>query len=61
MRLFAKMKLPGFWMDTYEVTNREFKKFVDGGGDQEPYQFAGVNAKGPLARTATTASGASSE
>jgi cephalosporin-C deacetylase-like acetyl esterase len=28
--------LPGFWMDTYEVTNREFKKFVDAGGYQKP-------------------------
>ena len=31
-----RLELPGFWMDTYEVTNREFKKFVDGGGYQKP-------------------------
>jgi eukaryotic-like serine/threonine-protein kinase len=31
-----RLDLPGFWMDTYEVTNREFKKFVDGGGYQKP-------------------------
>jgi formylglycine-generating enzyme required for sulfatase activity len=24
--------LPAFWMDRYEVTNREFKLFVDAGG-----------------------------
>ncbi len=30
------LQLPGFWMDTYEVTNREFKKFVDAGGYQKP-------------------------
>ena len=24
--------LPGFWMDTFEVTNRQFKAFVDAGG-----------------------------
>jgi len=27
--------LSGYWMDKYEVTNREFKKFVDGGGYQK--------------------------
>ena len=26
------VQLPGFWMDKYEVTNREFKRFVDAGG-----------------------------
>ena len=25
-------KLPGYWMDTYEVSNRQFKAFVDAGG-----------------------------
>ena len=24
--------LPGYWMDTYEVSNRQFKAFVDAGG-----------------------------
>jgi dienelactone hydrolase/predicted Ser/Thr protein kinase len=24
--------LPDYWIDTYEVTNRQFKRFVDGGG-----------------------------
>ena len=24
--------LPEFWLDRYEVTNRQFKEFVDGGG-----------------------------
>ena len=26
------VSLPGFWIDTHEVTNREFKTFVDAGG-----------------------------
>ena len=26
------VQLPDFWMDRYEVTNREFKRFVDAGG-----------------------------
>ena len=28
-------QLPDFWMDRYEVTNREFKRFVDAGGYRE--------------------------
>jgi dienelactone hydrolase/predicted Ser/Thr protein kinase len=28
--------LPAFWIDRYEVTNAEFKKFVDAGGYQKP-------------------------
>lgn len=28
--------LPDFWIDKYEVTNREFKQFVDAGGYREP-------------------------
>ena len=27
--------LPGYWLDRYEVTNREFKRFVDSGGYQK--------------------------
>jgi formylglycine-generating enzyme required for sulfatase activity/dienelactone hydrolase len=30
--LGSAVDLPGFWMDQYEVTNRQFKAFVDGGG-----------------------------
>lgn len=30
------LTLPGFWMDAYEVSNREFRKFVDAGGYQKP-------------------------
>ncbi len=29
------VQIPGAWMDKYEVTNREFKKFVDAGGYQK--------------------------
>src|SRR5439155_27009877 len=28
----TRVRLPDFWMDKYEVTNREFKRFVDAGG-----------------------------
>ncbi len=28
----APVTLPAFWIDKYELTNREFKRFVDGGG-----------------------------
>src|SRR5262245_35220137 len=30
------ISLPGFWMDRYEVTNRQFKEFVDAGGYRKP-------------------------
>jgi hypothetical protein len=30
------VEVPGFWIDTYEVSNREFKAFVDAGGYQKP-------------------------
>ena len=39
--------LPDFWFDKYEVTNREFKRFVDAGGYRdrtfwkEPFQHGG--------------------
>src|SRR4029079_12918433 len=29
-------QLPDFWIDKYEVTNREFKRFVDAGGYRDP-------------------------
>jgi formylglycine-generating enzyme required for sulfatase activity/dienelactone hydrolase len=28
--------LPGFWLDRYEVTNRQFQEFVDAGGYRSP-------------------------
>ena len=28
--------LPGYWMDRYEVSNREFQEFVDAGGYDDP-------------------------
>jgi len=30
------ISLPGFWIDRYEVTNRQFKEFVDVGGYRKP-------------------------
>jgi hypothetical protein len=30
------MDLPDYWIDRYEVTNREFKRFIDAGGYQKP-------------------------
>src|SRR5262249_18463912 len=30
------ISLPGFWMDRYEVTNRQFKEFVAAGGYRKP-------------------------
>ncbi len=30
------VQLPDFWIDKYEVTNREFKQFVDAGGYRDP-------------------------
>jgi len=30
------VQLPDFWIDKYEVTNREFKRFVDAGGYRDP-------------------------
>jgi pimeloyl-ACP methyl ester carboxylesterase len=43
------VQLPGFWIDKYEVTNREFKRFTDAGGYsqrqywKEPFAIDGVN------------------
>jgi formylglycine-generating enzyme required for sulfatase activity/predicted Ser/Thr protein kinase len=31
----TSLALPGFWIDTYEVTNRDFKAFIDSGGYQK--------------------------
>jgi serine/threonine protein kinase len=30
-----RVSLPGFWVDRYEITNRQFKAFVDAGGYQK--------------------------
>ena len=32
LRSLSSVELDDFWMDRYEVTNRQFKAFVDGGG-----------------------------
>jgi dienelactone hydrolase len=32
----ATLQLPDFWIDKYEVTNREYKRFVDAGGYRDP-------------------------
>jgi len=45
----TQVQLPGFWIDKYEVTNREFKRFADAGGYsnrrywKEPFVIDGVN------------------
>ena len=44
----ASIPLPDFWIDRYEVTNQEFKRFVDAGGYhdakywKEPFVVSGV-------------------
>ena len=44
----ASVQVPDFWIDRYEVTNREFKRFVDAGGYRdatfwkEPFIVDGV-------------------
>ena len=32
----SRLSLPGYWMDMYEVSNRDYKRFVDAGGYQKP-------------------------
>jgi hypothetical protein len=36
------VQLPDFWIDKYEVTNREFKRFVDAGGYRESKYWKAV-------------------
>ena len=31
-----ELDLPDYWIDRYEVTNRQYKAFVDAGGYQKP-------------------------
>ena len=44
----TRVQLPDFWIDKYEVTNREFKRFADAGGYgnrqywKEPFVIDGV-------------------
>ena len=40
------VELPDFLMDKYEVTNREFKKFLDGGGYKKPEYWKEPFVKG---------------
>jgi hypothetical protein len=35
-RGFPQVRLEDFWLDTFEVTNRQFKRFVDAGGYTNP-------------------------
>src|SRR5690348_8145099 len=30
------VRIPDYWMDRYEVTNKQFKQFVDAGGYRKP-------------------------
>jgi formylglycine-generating enzyme required for sulfatase activity/dienelactone hydrolase len=32
----SKVQIPDYWMDRYEVTNKQFKQFVDAGGYRNP-------------------------
>jgi eukaryotic-like serine/threonine-protein kinase len=45
-RAVSVVNLPDYWMDRYEVTNREFKQFVDAGG----YRNRSIG-NSPLSRT----------
>ena len=40
------LALPAFWMDRFEVTNRQFKEFVDGGGYRKPEYWKQPFVKG---------------
>jgi formylglycine-generating enzyme required for sulfatase activity/dienelactone hydrolase/predicted Ser/Thr protein kinase len=39
------VSLPAFWIDRYEVTNGDFKKFVDAGGYQKPEYWTNTFVK----------------
>jgi eukaryotic-like serine/threonine-protein kinase len=39
-RTATALNLPGFWMDRYEVTNRQFKAFVDAGAYRDKKYWA---------------------
>ena len=39
------VSLSGFWLDRYEVTNRDFQKFVDAGGYREPKYWKKTSSK----------------
>ena len=43
--------LPAFWIDKYEVTNREFKRFVDAGGYRDPRFWKEAMSAGGAARS----------
>ncbi len=42
-KVFGQVVVPAFYMDTKEVTNREYKKFVDAAGHAAPEGWAGGN------------------
>ena len=41
----ARVELPPFYLDTYEVTNREYKQFIDAGGYRMPEYWTGPFVK----------------
>jgi len=41
----ARVELPPFYLDTYEVTNRQYKQFIDAGGYQMPGHWTGPFVK----------------
>jgi len=38
----TRIEVPAFWMDKYEVTNAQFKQFVDAGGYSTPAHWQGL-------------------
>lgn len=47
---FPQVMLDGYWLDTHEVSNREFKRFVDAGGYDETEYWADALAGETISR-----------
>ncbi len=48
------LALPAFWMDRFEVTNRQFKEFVDAGGYRKPEYWKAALRQGRTGRFLAT-------
>ena len=46
VRFLAGVELEPYYLERYEVTNREFKEFVDAGGYHEPAWWASIMVRG---------------